>query len=73
MPDLLTKDEITIRFQYHAPKTGQPEKYLVIRAAAKDLAGIIAAACPDSREKALAVTCLEESVMWANAAIARRE
>lgn len=27
--------------------------------------------CPESREKSLAVTNLEESVMWANASIAR--
>jgi hypothetical protein len=27
--------------------------------------------CPDSREKSLAMTNLEQAVMWANAAIAR--
>jgi len=29
--------------------------------------------CPDSREKSVAITKLEESIMWANAAIARNE
>lgn len=29
--------------------------------------------CPESREKSLALTKLEESVMWANASIARGE
>lgn len=28
---------------------------------------------PESREKSLAVTHLEETIMWANATIARRE
>jgi len=28
---------------------------------------------PESREQSLAITALEEAVMWANAAIARRE
>jgi hypothetical protein len=27
--------------------------------------------CPESREKSLAITNLEQAVMWANAAIAR--
>jgi len=29
--------------------------------------------CPDSRERSLALTKLEEAVSWANAAIARNE
>ena len=29
--------------------------------------------CPESREKSLAFTKLEECIMWANAAIARNE
>ena len=28
--------------------------------------------CPESREASLAITKLEEAIMWANAAIARR-
>lgn len=60
-------------YTYHAPKDGQPEKYEAIRAKAKQLASIIELMCPDSREKALAHTKLEEAVMWANASIARNE
>jgi len=66
-------DEIEKRFTYHAPKEGQPRKYGELRAAAKDLAYLICGHCPDSRERALALTKLEEVVMWANAAIARNE
>jgi hypothetical protein len=58
-------------FKYHAPKEGQPEKYAAIREKAKELAYLIDELCPNSREKSLAATKLEEAVMWANASIAR--
>ena len=60
-------------YTYHAPKEGQPAQYEEIRAKAKELAELIDGNCPDSREKSLAHTKLEESVMWANASIARNE
>lgn len=58
-------------FTYHAPKEGQPEKYQAIREKAKELAYLIQGLVPDSREKSLAMTKLEECAMWANAGIAR--
>lgn len=60
-------------FRYHSPKVGQPEKYTAIREKAKELAHMIDELCPGSREKSLAHTNLEQSVMWANASIARNE
>lgn len=63
--------EIEKNFKYHAPKEGQPEKYNALRDKAKELAYLIDELCPDSREKSLALTKLEESNMWANASIAR--
>ena len=66
-------DQIENSFTYHAPKEGQPEKYERIRAKAKELAYLIDELCPNSREKSLAMTKLEESSMWANASIARNE
>lgn len=60
-------------FTYHPPKGDQPERYEKIRSMAKDLAKFIDDKCPESREKALAFTKLEECVMWANASIARNE
>lgn len=66
-------DEIGIRFTYH-PSTGdQPERYVRIRDQAAQMAKVILHLTPESREQSLAVTALEECVMWANAAIARRE
>ena len=60
-------------YTYHAPKPGQPECYEAIRSKAKELAELIAEVCPESREKSLANTRLEEAVMWANASIARND
>lgn len=65
--------ELDTRFTYHAPKEGQPEKYTRLRDKARELAELVNDLCPESREKATAFTKLEESVMWANASIARRE
>lgn len=61
------------RFTYHTPKEGQPQKYESIRNNALAFAELIDSMCPDSREKSLAITALEEAVMWANASIARNE
>ena len=65
--------EIEKRFTYHAPKEGQPKKYELVRDTAKNLAVLLNSVCPESREKSLAFTALEEAVMWANASIARNE
>lgn len=60
-------------FTYHTPKGSQTERYVAIRNKAKELAELIEDCCPDSREKSLACTNLEQAVMWANASIARNE
>ena len=65
--------DINNRFTYHEPKPDQPPRYREIRDTAKGLAEAITAKCPPSRERSLALTNLEQSVMWANAAIARNE
>lgn len=69
----MTNAEIENNFSYHAPKDDQPERYEKIRYKAKMLAAYINENCPDSREKSIAMTKLEEAVMWANASIARNE
>lgn len=65
--------DIETRFTYHPPKGDQATRYELLRGNAKTLAVTIQELCPDSREKALAMTKLEEASMWANAAIARNE
>ena len=60
-------------FTYHPPKGDQQARYEHIRTMGKSLAIAIEQFSPDSREKSLAMTKVEEAVMWANAAIARNE
>lgn len=69
--DKVLCDRIENDFSYHAPKGDQPERYQTIRAQAKALALLIVDLCPDGRERSLALTKLEECVMFANAGIAR--
>jgi len=72
MPQLDQK-EIDTRFTYHPPKGDQQDRYVSLRAKAKELAVMILNYTPESREQYIAMTRLDEVVMWANAAIARRE
>jgi hypothetical protein len=65
--------DIENRFTYHKPKNDQPGIYEIIRAYGKDFALYLNKVCPESREKEMAITKLEEAVMWANASIARNE
>lgn len=64
-------EQIEKAFTYHRPAEGQPEKYEQLRTTAKAFAYLIDELVPAGREKSLAMTKLEEVVMWANAGIAR--
>ena len=70
---MIPQDQIDNNFRYHPPKPGQQVKYERLRAWAKGMAEQINELCPDSREKSLAMTNLEQAVFWANASIARNE
>lgn len=72
-PGAVAEERIANNFMYHAPKPGQTERYESIREFAKRFALHICQNCPASREQSLALTQLEDAVMWANAAIARNE
>jgi hypothetical protein len=65
--------ETARRFTHHAPKKDQPSRYKEIRDTALSFALGLQQYCPQSRELSLALTHLESAVMYANAAIARRE
>ena len=67
-----TNPDIEKRFTYHSLK-GKAQRFQTLRDNAKSLAYEIKKQCPDSRERSLALTKLEEVVMWANASIAREE
>lgn len=60
-------------FDYHPPIGDQADRYIAVRAKAKELAHELMTLCPDTRELAIALTSIEDAVMWANAAIARNE
>lgn len=68
---MITANDLENRFTYHKPKEGQTEKYQELRDAARDLAFQIVQSQPEGREQSLAITKLEEAIMWANAGIAR--
>ena len=68
---MITTEEIEKRFTYHAPKGTAPERFVTLREIAKGLAECVNALVPEGREKALALTKIEEAVMWANAGVAR--
>ena len=70
---MLNEEELANRFTYHPPKEGQAEKYELIRKIAFAYAVNINELVPDGREKALAITHLEEVVFWSNAGIARSD
>jgi hypothetical protein len=69
----MTCEQIDSIFTYHAPKADQPARYERVREVARILARTINDCCPESREKSLAITSLQQSVMWANASIAINE
>lgn len=63
--------DIKRNFTYHPPAPAQVEKYQLIRDRCAAIGEMIQDVCPISRERSLAMTKLEEVVMWANASIAR--
>ena len=64
--------ELDHRFNFHAATTEEKRnEHTSIREACRTAAHTIDIKCPDGREKALALTKLEEAMFWGNAAIAR--
>lgn len=55
----------------HAPSETQVRFIEIVRTVGKQLGHQIVEYCPPGREQSLALTALEETVMWAVAAIAR--
>lgn len=70
---MMEQKQIDNIFTYHKPFGNQPERYQEIRNAGKLLADTVNQYCPDSREKSLAITNIQQAIMWANASIAINE
>lgn len=68
----LSLEELKKRFSYHKPKNEEvTNQHELIRHECLKLAEIIIRGVPTGREQALALTHLEEVMMWANVGIAR--
>ncbi len=64
--------DLTRRFAYHPATTDAVrDAHAQMRASCLSLAGQLDVLLPEGREKSLAITNLEQVMMWANAAIAR--
>lgn len=68
-----TQKRLHNNFDFHPAVSDQAQRYEALRAKAKELAWEMATLCPDTRELSIALTSVEDSVMWASAAIARNE
>ncbi len=66
----MTTEQLTEIFTYHAPTPDQLPKYTELRAAGKFVATLINDLCPESREKSVAITLIQQAIQMANAAIA---
>lgn len=64
------RNTIRHNFSYHPPRPEDVEKFQNMRRYGLSFAEYVEQ-LPNSREKSLALTKIEEAVMWANAAIAR--
>lgn len=63
--------DIENRFGYHPPGPQRALDHEDARALCKSLAYTLSGLLPDSREKSLTLTKIEEAMFWANAALAR--
>jgi hypothetical protein len=62
------------RFRHHPPRGEETiAKHQAARTGADDFFNLIEQLAPNGREKALAITKVEEAMFWLNAAIARNQ
>lgn len=68
----MTHEDLKNRFKFHPANTlAEQEAHEHVREACFELAEELDASLPEGREKIEAIKCLEESMFWSNAAIAR--
>lgn len=65
-----SKSEIHNRFGYHRATADSAPKHADVRGHFEAFAQWVARELPDGREQSLALTALQEAMMWSNAAIA---
>ena len=69
---MMQTEDIDNRFSFH-PVKSEADKvaHEQIREKLREIAHFVNVMVPEGREKSLAITHLEEAMMWANAGIAR--
>lgn len=68
----MDQSDLDNRFDFHAATTEEKRgEHTSVREKCRVLATVLNDRLPEGREKSLAVTHLEETMFWANAAIAR--
>lgn len=66
--------DLGTNFKHHPPKSDDTiRRHQGIREMAATFAFIVESDVPESREQSLALTKIEEAMMWANAGIARNQ
>jgi hypothetical protein len=67
-------EDIEQRFAFHPATTDEKRNtHTSVRQQCRQLADALNALLPEGREKALAITHLEEVMFWGNAALARHQ
>ena len=68
----ISQEDLVNRFAFHAATTDEKRNaHTSVRMACYSLAQFIVDNTPEGREQSLAITHLEDAMMWANAALAR--
>jgi len=70
---MIPQQELDTIFRYSAPTQEHRDKFEKLNKIMLEFANAINELCPDSREKSLAITKLDECRFFANAAIVRRD
>jgi hypothetical protein len=65
--------DINNRFEFHPADEEKAANHECVRQMCCELAHSLNELLPEGREKSLAITNLEETMMWANAALARHQ
>lgn len=65
--------ELYVRFSHHKPDIAKGNTHSLVRGLFHELAEKLNTLVPESREKAVTITKIEEAMFWANAAIARND
>lgn len=70
----MAPEDIENRFAFHPASTPDRQAaHQSVRTHCHELAGVLNDLLPEGREKSLAITNLEQTMFWANAAVARQK